>query len=223
MCGRFQLDFSLEDLERYYKLIDELGERKNEAKHNRINNSSDESNNAKIVQEDILAIQGVRFPDNSSLIVTNESLKLLNWGFPFNNKLIINARGESIFEKRMFSKAILSRRCLVPANLFFEWKDKVKYEIKLREEKVFSMAGIYSIFHTKDGNFQERYLIITTEANEDMKSIHHRMPVIVPPSLEKDYLNPHSSPEEIISMLKPYKKGSLLIKSMNNHEQLSLF
>lgn len=223
MCGRFQLDFTLEDLERYYKLMDELKERENGTKDTRISNFLEEVNKAKISQEDILSIQGVRYPDNSSLIVTNESLKLIKWGFPFNKNLIINARGESIFEKRMFSKSVLSRRCLIPANMFFEWKDKNKYEIKLKEEKLFSMAGIYNVFHNEDGSLQERYLIITTEANDEMKLIHHRMPVIIPSYLEKDYLNPHSSPKEIMDMIKPYKKGGLLINSLSNHEQLKLF
>lgn len=227
MCGRFQLDISLEDLERYYSLIDALRNKNNKLKEYEESYFSKEKvlsqNNEKISQENILKTPGVVYPDNSSLVVTAEGLRCLKWGLPFNKKLIINAREETIFEKKMFSKSVLSRRCLIPANLFFEWKDKNKYEIELRKEKLFSMAGIYDIFHKDYGSLQERYVIITTEANEEMGKIHHRMPVILPLSLEKEYLNPSTSPGEIKDMLKPYKNGSLLITSTANHEQLKLF
>ncbi|WP_052447394.1 SOS response-associated peptidase [Clostridium polynesiense] len=216
MCGRFQLDFSMDDLKRYLMVIDELKSVQSPQEKEEIKPELSINDNAEI-------IQGVRYPDNKSAVVTPEGIKAMSWGFPFNKKLIINARGETVFEKRMYSKSILQKRCLIPANLFFEWKDKVKYEISLKDENIFSMAGIYNLFHMQDGSLQERYVIITTSANKDMEDIHHRMPVILPKNLEKDYLNLKTSPIEIQEMLIPYAEGRLIIESTNKAQQLKLF
>ena len=62
---------------------------------------------------------------------------------------------------------------------FYEWKDKMKYKIKMDNEKFFSMAGVYNKFIDKSGEEYYAFAILTTEANREMSKIHHRMPVIL--------------------------------------------
>ncbi len=211
MCGRFQLEFSIEEMDRYYNLIGVLDDNKGQ------------SSLSKLSTADLEEVKGVRYPSNPSLIIKEDSLGILPWGFPYNNKLIINARGETLFEKRMYSTAALTQRCLIPASCFFEWKDKVKYNISPQKGRLFSMAGIYKSFLNKDGSLEERYVIITTSANEEMSKIHHRMPVIVPENKEKTYLNSKASQEEILDLLTPYNRALSITSKEPPMEQLRLF
>ncbi len=215
MCGRFQLEFSLDELDRYYSLTNSFKEDMEDIK---------EAPSHTLSHEEILDIQGVIYPSNRSLVVKNNSLTLLPWGFPFNSKLIINARSETLYQKNIYSKAAKEGRCLVPVSLFYEWKDKKKYEISLPQEKLFSLAAIYKVFPKTQGGYEDRYVLITTEANKDMSKVHNRMPVIVPRELERDYLDPKASEEDIRSMLKPYNNIlNITAADPQKPEQLSLF
>ena len=211
MCGRFQLEFSIEEMDRYYSLIGVL------------DNNKEPSTNTRLKPSVLDEVKGVKYPSNPSLIVKENSLDILPWGFPYNNKLIINARGETLFEKRMYQSAALEQRCLIPASCFFEWKDKSKYNIAPKKSHLFSMAGIYKSFLNKDGSLEERYVIITTSANEEMSNIHHRMPVIIPENLEKTYLNSRTSQREIIDLLVPFSKELSIVSKEPPVQQLSLF
>ncbi|MGM9974939.1 MAG: SOS response-associated peptidase [Clostridiaceae bacterium] len=211
MCGRFQLEFSIEEMDRYYSLIGVLDDKMGQ------------SSSSKLSPTDLQEVKGVRYPSNPSLIIKEDSLGILPWGFPFNNKLIINARGETLFEKRMYSTVALTQRCLIPASCFFEWKDKIKYNIAPQKGRLFSMAGIYKSFLNDDGSLEERYVIITTSANEEMSKIHNRMPVIIPENMEKTYLSSRTPQEEIIDLLVPYSKELSIISKEPPVQQLSLF
>jgi len=120
---------------------------------------------------------GEIFPsaDVPAIIAANGETEygILKWGMELYNskRLLINARGETLGEKRMFKPLLQGGRCLLPANGFFEWKDKQKYLIKPSELQTFYMAGLYN----RDG----RTAIITTSANREMEDIHDRMPVIL--------------------------------------------
>jgi putative SOS response-associated peptidase YedK len=118
---------------------------------------------------------------------------MLKWGMELYNskKLIINARGETLGEKRMFSPLLESGRCLLPANGFFEWKEKEKYFIKPADLQTFYMAGLYN----RDG----RMVIITTSANSEMEQIHDRMPVIFNKETGRMWLDKYDS-----GLLVPY-------------------
>lgn len=110
---------------------------------------------------------------------------LMTWGFPrWDHKgLIINAKAETAAEKKTFSSAIKTRRCIVPSTGFYEWKQnenkkkKDKYLFTLPKESCLYMAGIYNSY---DG--VSRFTILTTAANASMKDIHSRMPLVI----EKD-------------------------------------
>jgi putative SOS response-associated peptidase YedK len=98
------------------------------------------------------------------------------------SKLVINARSEGAFEKRMFRDAVQNRRCVVPADGFYEWKrldegkTKLPYDIYLKGERPFFIAGI---FEYPTGAKPATCLVFTTQPNELMAPIHDRMPVIL--------------------------------------------
>lgn len=163
MCGRFMLDSDIEDLLRQYQIL------KGEV--------------ADYNKGDIYPSQkvpGIMYDDNS------RALKLAKWGFPFmgKSKLVINARYESITDKPMFKNAFHNARCIIPANLFYEWKDegdknKAKHEIHLLGEVITSLGGIFKFIVNDEGDQELSFVLITTEANNQMKSIHSRMPLII--------------------------------------------
>ncbi len=119
---------------------------------------------------------------------------------------MINARSETILEKPSYKNAFRSRRCLVPADSFFEWKkdsEKTPYRILMKDEKPFAMAGIWDHWATADGEIIHSFSILTTSPNELMSGIHDRMPVILSAADEKRWLSP-SSDSELLGILKPY-------------------
>ncbi len=113
------------------------------------------------------------------------------WGFSpsFASNLIINARGETVNKKPTFKNSFYKRRCLIPVTNFYEWKTvgnkKIKYEISLKNNDIFSLAGIYDNFKDDDGNKVTAFCIITISANQKMSDLHSRMPVIIPKNIEK--------------------------------------
>jgi putative SOS response-associated peptidase YedK len=108
---------------------------------------------------------------------TNQ-ITLAKWGLNWLN-LIINVRKESLKEK--FQNLFEQNRCLIPANGFFEWKNKKPFYVTCGN--IFSFAGIY-----EENNAEIFFSIITTDANEKIKSIHDRMPLILPKEKEVEYL-----------------------------------
>lgn len=97
----------------------------------------------------------------------------------------INARSETIAEKPMFRNLVKRRRCLVPANGFYEWKrtggPKQPYLIHLRDQPIMLMAGLYDVRTGEDGEDQPTYTIITGPSNDVMAEIHDRTPVMIDP------------------------------------------
>ena len=138
--------------------------------------------------------------------------KLMKWGLvPSWAKEVkvgykmINARAEGIETKPSFRHAYKSQRCLVPANGFYEWQKsttgKVPYYITLANQDIFSFAGLWEHWQQPGGQNLETYTIITTRANSDMEHIHDRMPVIVNPQYEDDWLNPDNQDPEFLRQL----------------------
>jgi putative SOS response-associated peptidase YedK len=129
------------------------------------------------------------------------------------NKMI-NARAETVREKPSFRNAFKSRRCLVPTDGFYEWKQKEKYKIPYyiysKSEIPISMAGLWEGRKDKEGNTIHTFTIITTEANSALEELHHRMPVIIPPDKRALWLDhQNTDPGELSSLLKPYDAGAL--------------
>lgn len=105
--------------------------------------------------------------------------KWQRWGFPGfqGKKVIFNARSESALEKKMFRESVENRRIVVPATCFYEWnRNKEKNTFYQKRQPVLFMAGFYNRFQDED-----RFVILTTGANESMQPVHDRMPLILEP------------------------------------------
>jgi putative SOS response-associated peptidase YedK len=156
-------------------------------------------------------------PTQKLAVITQEEprrLSYFRWGLiPFwakdekiGNKMI-NARAESIEEKPSYRNAFSKRRCLVPADGFYEWKNengKTPYRITLKDQQPFAMAGIWETWKNTEGRLIHSFSIITTAANELMKAIHDRMPVILTPENEETWLK-SNDPREIRELLHPFE------------------
>jgi putative SOS response-associated peptidase YedK len=127
----------------------------------------------------------------------------------FSTKLsTINARSESIFESRLYRDLVVRQRCIVPISGFFEWKrdgeSKRPFKILLRDEPIMSVAGIWSAWHPGTKDERRSFSILTTSANDTMKEIHERMPVILARSDEDAWLDPDvHEQEELKAIMKP--------------------
>jgi len=141
-------------------------------------------------------------------------LALFRWGLipswaKDGVKPMINARGESVAEKPSFRAAFRRRRCLLPADGFYEWHrpetgPKTPYNILLREGGLFAMAGIWETWMASDGSEVDTCAIITTEANKTLQPIHHRMPVILAPGDWGRWLEtPETEARDLLPLLRP--------------------
>jgi putative SOS response-associated peptidase YedK len=122
---------------------------------------------------------------------------------------MINARAETIGEKPAFRTALKRRRCLIPADGFYEWqkldaKNKQPWYFTLPEEEPFAFAGLWESWKSSDGPL-ETATIITTAANETLAFAHDRMPVILPPEHYARWLDPKAEGDPaILKLLQPY-------------------
>ena len=127
---------------------------------------------------------------------------------------MINARAETVAEKPAFRDALRRRRCLVLADGFYEWQRtgvaKRPMRIVLRTAEPFAFAGLWSVWRDPDGNRIPSCAIITTAANELLRPIHDRMPVILPREMEEFWLDRSvEDPGVLSSVLTPHADESL--------------
>lgn len=127
---------------------------------------------------------------------------------------LINARADSLLEKISFRTAVHSRRCLVPADGFYEWKrinkkSKVPYRFILNNQEPFAFAGLWEAYENEHKELVHTFTIITTEANSLVKPIHDRMPVILTRESEKIWMNSDAPEDEIMGALQPYDAMSM--------------
>lgn len=180
--------------------------------------------------------KGDIYPSENSPIVIKDEVKLLKsakWGFPLQGKkrLVINARSESIIEKPMFRDAFYGSRCIIPANLFYEWKDegnkkKTKHKIYLKDQKILSLGGIYKSIIDESGKENLSFVIITTEANNYMKDIHSRMPLIIDDEVLDYWLDGNSSIRLLKKIFDSNMSKALTTEAVDKDEpfeQLRLF
>jgi putative SOS response-associated peptidase YedK len=137
--------------------------------------------------------------------------------------LMINARVEGVAEKAAFREPLRQRRCLIPADGFYEWqaagplaKRKVPHFIGLRSGEPFAMAGLWSRWRPRDELAAEPVYscaILTTDANAAVAPLHDRMPVILPRELEARWLDPalDDDVDAILALLQPVAAGELAI------------
>jgi putative SOS response-associated peptidase YedK len=157
-------------------------------------------------------------PTNRCPVITQEDpshIHLYRWGLvPFWAKDIkigyrmINARSETLAEKSSFRNPLKRSRCLVLADGFYEWKKqdgkKQPYRIVLKDQSIFTFAGLYDRWRDPEGNFLYSFTIITTEPNELMVDIHDRMPVLLDQVAGEQWLHPGLPQEDALALLRPF-------------------
>ena len=130
------------------------------------------------------------------------------WSKDISSKGLINARTETIHKKPSFKQSLKHRRCLIPADGFYEWmkeeSGKRPYRITLKSGEVFAFAGLWDTWISPQGDKINSCTIITTSANTLLEPIHKRMPVILDKEKEEVWLDPETDNETFKSILKPY-------------------
>jgi putative SOS response-associated peptidase YedK len=162
-------------------------------------------------------------PTQTVITVTEDGarrLEEMRWGLvpawakdPKSGSRMINARAETLAEKPAFRGVLRRRRCLIPADGFYEWpegpggrKAKQPMYVRLTTGEPFAFAGLWDEWRPPEGGEPLRTCtIVTTEANALLATFHHRMPVILAPEVEAVWLDPGlSDPEHLRSLLVPY-------------------
>ena len=179
MCGRYQ--FTTEQCEEIMRIAKEIDERYGAG---------------------TWSPGEIRPTNRAPVLVTQDGEvhpELQTWGYKLPDSMVINARAETATEKLMFRDSVATGRCVVPSSGFFEWdKEKRKYHFRLPGENALYMAGLFTI---KDGI--PYYCILTTAANESVREIHHRMPLVLKREQVRQWLKQPEATKEILAMIPP--------------------
>ena len=141
--------------------------------------------------------------------------RLLRWGMTGvrgphsrgSNRPLFNVRGETVHRLPSFRHAFKERRCLIPANGFYEWKrdesgNRTPEWFHLADEAPLAFAGIWSNERSEDGEIYS-CAIITCAANDLVAPIHHRMPVLMPREMYWEWLNPEAAMDDLLALVQP--------------------
>lgn len=142
---------------------------------------------------------------NNMILLPNNKFYAIQWGFTpsFAKRPLINARLESILEKKTFIEPFKRKRCIIPATSFYEFEivegqdAKQRWCITVLNSTIFSIAGVCERYETEDGSSILTYAMLTKESEGQMAEIHHRVPVILDSDTEKDYLNLNTDPSKL--------------------------
>lgn len=168
-------------------------------------------------------------PTNAVPVVTLEMgvriMQPMQWGLvppwardPGISSRLINARSDTLAEKPAFKAALVRKRCLVPADGFFEWRKepdgRQPYLFRLRDQSMFAFAGLWEEWPSPDGSGLRSCSIITVEPNDLVGGFHTRMPAILPPGDEDAWLAHRDGRNSVVSaqvlpMLKPYPADAM--------------
>ena len=169
-------------------------------------------------------------PTQSSPVVRNVAgdlrLDMMRWQLvprtetAFTTKLsTINARSESVFTRPLYRDLIVRQRCIIPLSGFYEWRQGNRsqpFRIQLRDEPIMSVAGLWDTWRPGTPDQKHSFSILTTSANERMREIHDRMPVILPRSDEEAWLDPENNDNQNLkSLLKAYPGSNLDIREVS--------
>jgi putative SOS response-associated peptidase YedK len=133
---------------------------------------------------------------------------------------IINARAETLAQKPFFKQCISRRRCLIPADGFYEWRlsegKKLPVYAYLRDRSLFALAGLWDECQGPDGVKLRTCAIITTAANGVMSPVHNRMPVILSPQIVHEWLDPAVvNPAALSHLLRPYEDALMQVHEVS--------
>ncbi|MEK5464084.1 SOS response-associated peptidase [Paenibacillus sp. FSL R7-0210] len=199
MCGRFTITITLEEILSHY-LIDDSKTATLQPNYN------------------VAPMHNI-----PAVIATNDGKRLeeLRWGLvPFwakDDKVgskMINARAETVAQKPAFKRLLKSKRCIIPADGFYEWKKdgstKQPYRILMSDGNIFSFAGLYDTWEDPEGKKISTCTIITTTPNSLMADIHDRMPVILRSEDKADWLErDNDDVESLLKLLRPYDASKM--------------
>ncbi len=160
---------------------------------------------------------------------SDREMVLMRWGLiPYFAKSLadfkgistINARAESVEKSPTWRAPFERRRCLVPADGFYEWKrldpkTKQPYSFMMRDEAPFAFAGLWDAWKEPDGGWLQSFSIVTTEANELMSSVHTRMPVILHPRDYTRWLSREVTERPPIDLLRPFESDEMKASACN--------
>lgn len=166
-------------------------------------------------------------------LITGEGVILSEWGllpnwvndltkYPKIQDSNLNARAETIHDKPSFKDAIKSNRAILPINGFYEFREfngiKYPYFISLKSKDLMSIAVIYNLWKDPQSNqLRNTFSIITTEPNSLLSQIHNRMPVILNPENEAEWVSKSLSTDRINDLMKPYDGWDLITKSISKN------
>ncbi|MBA4149985.1 MAG: SOS response-associated peptidase [Verrucomicrobia bacterium] len=152
-------------------------------------------------------------PTQNALVIHTESPRTIaemRWGFvpswssdSRSAQLLINAKSETIAEKRTFKGSFQSNRCLIVADSFYEWRrqgsSKQPVRFMLKTEEPFAFAGIW-----REVEAEKAFVIVTTEPNNLVRPVHDRMPVILPKEKYSEWLNNDAPPNQLLDCLRTF-------------------
>jgi len=146
-------------------------------------------------------------------------LSLLRWGLvpewaadPSVGARAINARSETIATKPTFREAFRRRRCLVPADAYYEWEqvgDKQPFRFARADGGVMALAGLWERWQAPDRTAIDSYALATVDASADVLPICERMPVLLAPEQQRAWLDPHTSQTDLFALLRTAPAGTL--------------
>jgi putative SOS response-associated peptidase YedK len=162
------------------------------------------------------------FPGQELPVITNaekEAINFYRWGLVPSwshdeniGRKLFNARCETLSQKPSFASSFMTRRCLVPADSFIEWKEengkKMPFKFTLNDNAPFAFAGIYDRWQ-KGGRKVNSFTIITTEANKLIKDYHDRMPVILKPENEAIWIGDDLAKINSANIFSPFPSNQM--------------
>lgn len=221
MCGRYASSRRPEDLIEEFEVVTERIEAPLEADYN------------VAPTKDVYAVME-RPPTGEKAADPERQLRVVQWGLvpswakdPAIGNRMINARAETVGEKPAYRKAFAKRRCLLPADGYYEWYPtheltasgkprKQPFFIRPKDDGVLAMAGLYEIWRDPDRaeddphRFRWTCTVLTTSAEDDLGHIHDRMPLRVPKERWHEWLDPRTTAgPDLLSLLEPAAPGQL--------------
>ncbi len=142
------------------------------------------------------------------------------WAFERKGRPLINARAETIANQPAFAASFRQRRCLIPADGFYEWRrddeGKVPIWFSMPDEAPFAFAGLWAEYHPPGADVITSCTIVTCGPNELMRPIHDRMPVILSRDAESVWLDSRTHPDELVELLAPAPDGVLVAREVGD-------